>query len=77
MNATQLHSPIDRRQRPDCGARGTTYACNRPRGHGGRHAFTWRHLTGRVRAVWSTCQVCGRPTDLDYGPACPSCTEVV
>lgn len=77
MHATQLHCPIDRRQRPDCGARGPAYPCNRPAGHGGRHAFTWRHLDGRVRDVWATCQVCGAVTDLDYGPACPRCVEVV
>lgn len=35
-----------------CKHRGPVYVCNRPAGHGGRHAFSWQHLDGRVRGVW-------------------------
>jgi hypothetical protein len=41
-----------------CGDLGSTYSCNRPRGHSGRHCYSWRNITagslrGQVRAVWS------------------------
>ena len=35
-----------------CPCKGSKYTCNRPHGHGGRHAFIWYGLGGRVRAVW-------------------------
>lgn len=43
--------PAKRPQRM-CECRSKNYPCNRRQGHGGRHAFIWYGLGGRVRAVW-------------------------
>ena len=50
---TRIHLPLDKSERPHCGARGQRFTCNRRPGHSGRHAFYHRHVTGLVRAVWA------------------------
>jgi hypothetical protein len=50
-----IQLPINRRDYAQCGDPQPHgwFKCNRPNGHTGRHAFYWRHIDGRVRAVWS------------------------
>ena len=49
-----IHIPVVRTWWLTCGDRSPqSRRCNRPRGHGGRHLFAWRHLDGRVREVWA------------------------
>lgn len=49
----------------------TNRPCARAQGHAGRHAWAWLHLGGKVREVWSDCQVCGKPTT--DGAVCREC----
>lgn len=53
MTADGLHVPITNATACTIRNPETGHGCTRARGHTGRHAFVWQHLSpGRVREVW-------------------------